>query len=141
MAAKTGNTVHLHYTGRLADGTVFDSTDDRDPVTLELGSGQTLPTFEAEIEGMEPGESKTIEIECAHAYGKRVEERVLTINRSQFPQEVELQVGNQLALELKESQKALALVTDVSDETVTLDLNHPLAGHDLVFEINLVSVD
>ena len=139
--AKTGDTVHIHYTGRLDDGTVFDSSQDRAPLSFTLGEGRVIPGFEAAVTGMEPGESKVAEIPSAQAYGPRRSEMELSVPRSQLPEDLDPQVGQQLQMQTAEGQVFPVRVTGASAETVELDANHPLAGEDLTFDIHLVKVD
>ncbi|MEJ2538998.1 MAG: peptidylprolyl isomerase [Gemmatimonadota bacterium] len=139
--AKTGDTVHIHYTGRLSDGTVFDTSQDREPLSFTLGEGQVIPGFEAAVTGMEAGESKITEIPSIEAYGPRRPELELSMPRSQFPDGMDPEVGQQLQMKTQDGQAFPVTVTGSSDETVELDANHPLAGKDLTFDIQLVKVD
>ncbi|HIK45630.1 MAG TPA: peptidylprolyl isomerase [Leptolyngbyaceae cyanobacterium M65_K2018_010] len=141
IQAKPGDSVSIHYTGKLEDGTVFDSSRDRDPLQFSLGSGQVIPGFEAAVLGMALGESKTEVITAEKAYGPYREEMVLVIERNQIPTDIPLEVGAQLQLQGPQGQLLPVLVTDLSEAEVTLDANHPLAGEDLIFEIELISID
>lgn len=138
--AKTGDTVKVHYTGKLEDGTVFDSSRDRDPLEFTLGQGQVIPGFEQAVEGMEAGESKSASIPADEAYGERRDEMVIDVGLEEFPDDIEPSVGQQLQLRQGESTMTVR-VTALDDESVTLDANHPLAGEDLTFDIELVDVD
>lgn len=138
--AKPGNLVSIHYTGKLDDGTVFDSSRGRDPLEFSLGSGQVIPGFEAAVMGMNLGESKTQVIAAEQAYGPYREEMVMVVDRNQIPSEIPLDVGIQLQLQGPEGQMVPVLVTDLSDADVTLDANHPLAGENLTFDIELVEI-
>lgn len=138
--AKTGDTVHIHYTGRLGDGTVFDSSRDRDPLTFTLGEGQVIPGFEAAVTGMETGQSKTTEIPSDEAYGPRRPEMEMSMPRSQFPDGMNPEVGQQLQMQTPDGQAVPVMVTGTSEEAIDLDANHPLAGQDLTFDIELVKV-
>lgn len=138
--AKEGDTVRVHYTGKLDDGSVFDSSQGRDPLEFTLGGGQVIPGFEQAILGMQPGESKTVTIESGEAYGARREELTLQVGRNQLPPDMEPQVGQRLQMQQGE-QTVVVRITGVDAETVTLDANHPLAGQDLTFELELVEVD
>lgn len=138
--AKTGNTVHIHYTGRLDDGTVFDSSQDREPLAFTLGEGQVIPGFEAAVTGMEPGQSITTEIPSDEAYGPRRPEMEISMPRSQFPDGLNPEVGQQLQMQTPDGQAVPVTVTGASDEAIDLDANHPLAGKDLTFDIELVKV-
>jgi peptidylprolyl isomerase len=139
-AAKKGDKVAVHYTGTLGDGTVFDSSRDRQPLEFTLGSGQVIAGFDSAVEGMAPGETVTTTIECERAYGKRDEELVIQKPRMQIPSSVTHEVGRRLQARSQEGQVTRLTVTAVTDETVTLDANHPLAGQDLTFEIELVEI-
>ena len=138
--AKKGDTVAVHYTGTLGDGTVFDSSRERDPLEFTLGTGQVIPGFDAAVEGLAEGASVKTTIECEKAYGKRDEDLVLQTPRAQIPEGVELEVGRRLQARSQEGHVTRVVVTEVTDSTVTLDANHPLAGQDLTFEIELVEI-
>lgn len=137
---KQGDTVKVHYTGRLNDGTIFDSSKGRDPLEFKMGSNQIIAGFEKAVVGMEIGESKTVDVPSTEAYGPRSKELVQEIDRSKVPPDLELEVGQQLQMTSGQDQKVVVTVTDLSDQTVTLDANHPLAGQDLSFEIELVEI-
>ncbi len=139
-AAKHGDTVQVHYTGRLEDGTVFDSSFDREPLEFTIGTGQIIPGFEEAVIGMNPGESRTTNIPADQAYGPHHEDMVVTVDRDQFPAHITPSVGQQLQLHQPDGQMIMVTVTDVSPAHVTLDANHPLAGQDLVFDIELVGI-
>lgn len=136
--AKTGNIVKVHYTGKLEDGTIFDSSSGRDPLEFQIGEGQIISGFEQAVMGMEPGESKTIVVTSDEAYGPHHEERVFILDRSKFPAEVE--IGQQYQVNQEAGQPFVVTVTDVDSGSVTLDGNHPLAGEDLTFDIELLEV-
>ncbi len=138
--AQTGDTVQVHYTGRLEDGTVFDTSDGREPLAFTLGSGQVIPGFEEAVVGLEPGEAKKVTIASDEAYGPHRADLVIDVERSQVPPDLEPQVGQQLQLSLEEGREVPVTVTAVSAAAVTLDANHPLAGQTLVFDIELVAV-
>jgi peptidylprolyl isomerase len=138
--AKTGDTVTVHYTGRLDDGTVFDSSEGREPLQFSIGSGNLIPGFEQAVVGMAPGESKTETIPAEQAYGPYYQERVLVVEREQMPAEMPVDIGLQLQIRQQGGQTIPVVVTDVSGSQVTLDANHPLAGEDLIFDIQLVSI-
>jgi len=138
--AKRGDTVHIHYTGRLEDGTVFDTSKERDPLSFTLGEGQVIPGFEAAVSGMDEGESKTTTIPSDDAYGPRRDELELSMPRSRFPDGLDPEVGQQLQMKTDEGQVFQVTVTGTTDEAVELDANHPLAGRDLTFDIELVKV-
>nr|WP_088888765.1 peptidylprolyl isomerase [Leptolyngbya ohadii] len=138
--AQHGDTVKVHYTGKLEDGTVFDSSVDREPLEFKIGAGNLIPGFEQAVVGMAEGESKTETISTENAYGSYAEEMVITVDRSDMPADMEPQVGQQLHLQQSDGQIIPVIVTDVSKATVTLDANHPLAGENLTFEIQLVAI-
>ena len=161
--AKTGDKVKVHYTGTLEDGSVFDTSeggveqqredDDHscgcgcgcdshttDPMDFVIGSGQLIPKFEAAVIGLEPGQSITVTIPADDAYGQRAEEMVAIIERSEIPAEINPEPGHQMEVILEDGSPLPVLVTDVSETTITLDANHPLAGRDLTFAIRLVEI-
>ena len=138
--AKNGDTVTVHYTGRLEDGTVFDSSVNRDPLQFTLGEGLLIPGFEQAVLGMSPGKSKTAEVSADQAYGPHREEMVVEIDRQEFPPHFQPEVGQQLQIPQSEGRVTRLIVTDVSEQKVTLDANHPLAGRDLTFDIHLLEI-
>ncbi len=138
--AKHGDTVKVHYTGKLDDGTVFDSSANRDPLEFTIGSGNIIPGFERAVLGMNPGDSKTEVIPTSEAYGPYMEEMVVTIDRQQMPPDIQPEVGQQLHIQQPDGNVLPVIITDVSGSTVTLDANHPLAGEDLTFDIQLVEI-
>lgn len=135
--AQAGDTVKVDYTGRFEDGTVFDSSANRDPLEFTIGEGQVIPGFEKGVEGMSPGDEKTITIASDEAYGPHYDELVMVVDRGEFPEEMELSEGDVLQLRQPDGGVVLARVTDVSDKSVTIDANHPLAGKDLIFDVKL----
>ncbi|KLK88090.1 peptidylprolyl isomerase [Methanoculleus sediminis] len=138
--AKEGDTVKVHYTGKLEDGTVFDTSEERAPLEFTIGSGQIIPGFERAVVGMEPGEAKTATIPPEEAYGHRRDEMTITVDREQFPEEINPEPGQQLQVQQPDGRAAIVVVSDVSESTVTLDANHPLAGQPLTFDITLVDI-
>lgn len=138
--AHEGSKVKVHYTGKLTDGTVFDTSKEREPLEFTLGQKSVIPGFEQGIVGMEPGQSKTISISSGDAYGDRVDELVQEVPRSQFPEHITPQIGQRLELKAGEDQRMIVTVTEVGDEKVKLDGNHPLAGKDLVFDVELLEI-
>lgn len=139
--AKQGDTVRVHYTGQFEDGTVFDSSVDREPLEFTIGAGDVIPGFEQAVVGMSPGETKREKIAAENGYGEHHDEMVLDIDRSQLPPGLNPEVGQELQLTQPNGQPVVVVVTDVSDLTITLDANHPLAGQDLVFDIELVEIN
>lgn len=138
--AKNGDTVKVHYTGRLGDGRVFDSSANRDPLQFTIGTGQVIPGFEEGVVGMELGQSKTVNIPADQAYGPRRDEMTVQVPKTQLPEDMSPEVGDQLQMRSQTGQPVLVTVTDVNDEAIELDANHPLAGEDLTFDIELVEI-
>ena len=140
MGQPDGQTVLVHYTGTLPDGSEFDSSRGRAPLQFTVGTGEVIPGFDEAVRGLEIGESVTVTIPAAQAYGERHPEAMHQFPRDAFPPEPEPQVGWMVELENDEGQRMPAAVAEVTDEYILLDMNHPLAGHDLTFEIELVAV-
>ena len=138
--AKKGDTVKVHYTGKLEDGTVFDSSIKRDPLQFTIGEGKLILGFEQAVVGMKPGESKTTKITADKAYGPHREEMLLEVNRNEFPEHLKPKVGEQLQVRQPNGQTIIVTVIDVSEANVKLDANHPLAGKDLTFDIQLIEI-
>ncbi len=138
--AKQGDTVAIHYTGRLEDGTVFDTSRDRDPLELTLGSGQVIPGFEKAVEGMAEGDTKTEKIPSEEAYGPRRDDMVLSLPKEQLPEHLDPAVGQQLQMQSQEGQVFEVTVVGLDEEKIEIDANHPLAGKDLTFDLELVKV-
>ncbi len=137
---KEGDTVKVHYTGTLTDGTVFDTSAEREPLEFTLGQGQLIPGFEKAVVGMNVGDSTEVEIPSDDAYGESREDLVISVPKDQLPDDVEPQVGMQLQVNQQDGQPIPVRITDVGEENLTLDANHPLAGQDLKFEIELVEI-
>lgn len=139
---KDGDTVKVHYTGKLTeDGTVFDSSQEREPLEFTLGEGQLIPGFEEAVIGMEEGDNTTVEIESQDAYGQRREDLELEVSKGDLPDNVDPQVGMQLQMQQEENGRAIPVqITAVEDDFVKLDANHPLAGKDLTFDIELIEL-
>lgn len=138
--AQSGDSVKVHYTGKLDDGSVFDSSVDGDPLAFQLGQEQLIPGFEKAVVGMEVGQSKTIIIPADEAYGPHRQELVLVVGRDEFPDEIEPKVGEQLRVQEADGREIRVQVTDETEDNVTLDGNHPLAGKDLTFDLELVEI-
>ncbi len=138
--AKTGDTVHVHYTGTLDDGTVFDSSEGRDPLTVTLGSGQVIPGFEAAVVGMSVGETKKARLEPHDAYGERRDDLMLEVPRSDLPEDLEVELGTPLQLQQEDGQAVPVTVAALDEASITLDANPPLAGQALTFEMTLVDL-
>lgn len=139
--AQAGNTVRVHYTGKLDDGTVFDSSEGREPLEFTLGSGQVINGFDEAVSGMSVGETRSARIAADDAYGQRRDDLLLEVDRQQIPEGIDLEVGTQLQLQQGDGQTVPVTVADLGNESVTLDANHPLAGQDLIFELELVEVE
>lgn len=139
--AKTGDTVKIHYTGTLEDGTEFDSSAGRDPIEFQLGSGQVITGFDKAVEGMEVGEKKTVNIPPEDAYGEPNDEMVMDVPRSALPEDLEPKEGMGLQARQQDGQVVNFTITAVEDDKITVDGNHPLAGKPLSFDIELVSID
>ncbi len=138
--AKDGDTVKVHYKGTLRDGTVFDDSEQRDPLELTLGSKQVIPGFEEAIVGMKVGDSKVETIPAAEAYGEPKDQLILRAPMDKMPEGKAPEVGQQMQVMTEGGQPVPVRVTEVSEDEVTLDANHPLAGHDLTFELKLVEI-
>jgi peptidylprolyl isomerase len=138
--AKEGDTIQVHYTGTLKDGTVFDTSQDREPLEFTLGNGDVIPGFEKAVLGLAVGEKRKVEIPCDEAYGPHASELMMAIDRSQFPADQELTVGQTIPARLSSGPTLRSTIVEISETQVTLDANHPLAGEDLTFDIELVSI-
>lgn len=137
---KSGDTVRIHYTGTLNDGEVFDSSSGREPLEFTVGSGQIIPGLDAALPGMEVGEKKTVEVPVDEAYGPVDPGNRQAVPRAEIPDHIPLDPGTQLQLQSPQGQVMPVTVVEVTDENVTLDANHPLAGCDLTFNIELVEI-
>ncbi|MGK2858277.1 MAG: FKBP-type peptidyl-prolyl cis-trans isomerase [Thermoanaerobaculia bacterium] len=140
MSAKNGDTVKVHYTGKLDDGQVFDSSDGGDPLEFTLGGGGIIDGFDAAVQGMTVGESREVRIPAAEAYGERSDEMVIGVERDQLPKGMEPEIGQMLELVTQEGERAQLVITAFDEKSVTLDGNHPLAGYALTFAITLVEI-
>jgi len=140
QAVKSGDTVKVHYHGRLTDGTTFDSSAGRDPLEFQVGGGMVIAGFDSGVMGMQAGEKKTIQIAVDDAYGPSDPQRIVEFPISEFPEEMKPEIGMQLNMTSSDGDVIPVVITEVGAETVTLDANHPLAGKDLVFEIELVEI-
>jgi peptidylprolyl isomerase len=138
--AKQGNTVEIRYTGQLPDGHVFDSTEQKGPLRFTVGKHEVIPPVDRAVEGMQVGERKRVEVPMKEAYGPHRPELVLTVNASQIPDNITAHEGQQLTLTDDEGQVWRAFVTHRTENQVTLDANHPLAGKDLVFDLELSAI-
>jgi peptidylprolyl isomerase len=138
--AKNDDTVKVHYKGTLDDGCVFDSSEGKEPLEFTIGKGMLIPAFEAGVIGLSPGEKKVIKITAAEAYGPVVDDAFMNVPKSEIPPHIKPEVGVQLQLMGEDGSVVFAQITAVTDTEVTLNGNHPLAGKNLVFEIELVSI-
>lgn len=138
--AKRGDTVKVHYTGTLEDGTVFDTSSEREPIQFTIGEGQVIPGFEAAVVGMEAGTSRSTTIPPEDAYGERRNDRILTVKRDQVPEGLDPEVGQRLELNQPNGRPISVTVARVSDDELALDANHPLAGRELTFEMKLIEI-
>lgn len=138
---KAGDTVAIHYTGRLDDGTTFESSRDREPLTFEVGAGQIIPGLDRALPGMAEGDTKTVAIAPEDAYGPVNPDARQAVPRADIPDHIPLDPGTQLQVQTAEGQTMPVIVADVTDDIVVLDANHPLAGETLNFDIELVRID
>lgn len=139
--AKTGDMVKINFTGKLEDGSVFANTAESQPLEFKLGEGKIIPGIESAVEGMNIGESKSVTLPPDQACGQRREELVEEVGKEQFPKDVEPKVGQKFEVPQSQGQPMVVRVIDVSEETVTLDGNHPLAGRELTFDLELLEVN
>jgi len=137
---ENGQKVKIHYTGNLDDGEQFDSSVGREPLEFEVGSGQVIPGFEKGVLGMKVNEKKSIHIPALEAYGEPTDEMIMDFERSQLPEGMEPEVGMQLHMQGPQGQPIPVQVTAVAEEKITIDANHPLAGQNLNFELELVEI-
>jgi FKBP-type peptidyl-prolyl cis-trans isomerase 2 len=137
---KSGDKVRVHYHGKLRSGETFDSSQGREPLEFTVGSGQVIKGFDNGVMGMQVGDKKTVEITVDDAYGQKSEEMIVEFPRNQFPPDLDPQIGMQLMMNNGSGQSFPVSVTEVKEESVILDANHPLAGEDLIFDIELVEI-
>jgi FKBP-type peptidyl-prolyl cis-trans isomerase 2 len=138
--AQNGDKVRVHYHGKLRTGETFDSSNGREPLEFTVGSGQVIRGFDDGVKGMQVGDKKTVEIGVNDAYGEKENERIIEFPKTQFPQDLTPEVGMQLMMSDGQGQQLPVTITEVRDESVVLDANHPLAGQDLIFDIELVEI-
>jgi len=137
--AQQGSTVKVHYEAKLQDGTLLESSSGKDPLEFTIGEGKILPGLEEAVVGMAPGEQKTVDLSPDSAYGEHRQELVVEMSREKLPDDVEPEVGQQLQMQSEQGQSFPVVVTDVSEQQIRLDANHPLAGRSLRFELELVA--
>ncbi|MBS3762440.1 MAG: peptidylprolyl isomerase [Candidatus Brocadiia bacterium] len=138
--AQDGDTVKVHYRGTLDNGQAFDDSHQGDPFEFTIGNEEVIPGFEEAVRGMSPEEEKTITIEAAEAYGPRRDDLVMEVDRSNFQEDADFEVGHRVQIQPEEGQQFVAMITNLSEDSVTLDANHPLAGQDLTFEVELLEI-
>ena len=139
--AKVGDKISVHYTGKLTDGTLFDSSAEREPLEFEIGSGMVIKGFDEGVTGMIVGEKKTVHIPVAEAYGDMNPDYMAVFNKAEIPSDIPYKVGMQLNMHQDGSGQVMPVtVVEVTDITITLDANHPLAGKDLIFDLELVAI-
>jgi peptidylprolyl isomerase len=138
--AKHGDTVKVHYRGKLQDGSVFDASFDREPLQFTIGERQVIPGFEEAVVGMNPGDSKTTELPAEKAFGPHREDMVVVVDKSEFPTHVEPRVGQSVPIPQPDGPPVDVTVTQVTESEVTVDANHPLAGEALAFDIELIEI-
>ena len=139
--AKHGDKVKIHYEGRLDDGTVFDSSEDDDPIEFTIGEGNVIRGFEDAVIGMSTGDKKTEKIEADRAYGQHRKDLVFSVDRGQLPKGTDVSIGDFLKIGFADGESASVQVADLDDQSITLDANHPLAGRDLTFDLTLVAIE
>jgi peptidylprolyl isomerase len=138
--AKKGDTVHVHYVGRLDDGTVFDSSEGREPLEFKVGEGRVIPGFEKAVEGLAVGEKKASRVPADQAYGQRSDELIIRVPREELADGLAPAVGQRLEMVTTDGRKVPVTVIDATEEALEVDANHPLAGQDLTFEVELVKI-
>lgn len=138
--AKKGDTIKVHYTGRLDDGTVFDSSRDREPLEVTLGTGSVIPGFENGLEGMAVGDTKTINTPQEDAYGVTQDEMISEVEKSEFPSDITPEVGLELQLTQPDNSIINVIVSRIEGDKITIDANHPLAGKELIFELEMTEI-
>lgn len=137
---KNGDKIKVHYHGKLRSGETFDTSDGREPLEFTVGSGQVIKGFDQGVMGMQVGDKKTVEIQVADAYGEKQQEMMIEFPKNQFPEDMKPEVGMQLMMNNGAGQSFPVTVAEVKEESVVLDANHPLAGQDLIFDLELVEI-
>lgn len=137
---KKDDTIKVHYTGKLNDGQVFDSSDGREPLEFKVGAGQMIPGFDKGVVDMGLNEKKTIEVPSSEAYGEPKDELFQQIPKEQLPKEIEPKEGMALTAQTQDGQQQQLIIKEVKDDSIVVDANHPLAGKDLVFEVEVVEI-
>jgi len=137
---KSGDKVKVHYHGRLNNGDTFDKSEGREPLEFEVGSGMVIKGFDDGVAGMSVGDKKTISIPFNEAYGPKNPDMIIDMPKDRFPKDIELEIGMPLAMSDEQGQQFEVIVTQLKDDSVVLDANHPLAGQDLIFDLELVEI-
>ncbi len=140
MAVQSGDTIKIHYHGRLSDGTTFDSSEGRSPLEFTVGSGQVIKGFDDGVQGMSVGDKRTIEIPFVHAYGPEDPSMIIEFPVERLPEDLQPEIGMQLNMNNAEGQQFPVVITGITDENIVLNANHPLAGKDLIFDLELVEI-
>ena len=141
MKAENGNTVKVHYTGTLEDGTVFDSSEGREPLQFTVGSGEVIPGFDTAVMGLEAGESRTTTIPANQAYGPHMPGQIIEVPRDGMPLDFKPSIGDVVQLKDPQGQPLQATVEEINENIIKFDANHPLAGKDLTFEIKVMAIN
>ena len=141
QTVKNGDTVRVHYHGKLEDGSTFDSSEGKEPLEFTVGSGQVIKGFDDAVMDMQPGDKKTVQIPVESAYGDRNDDMMMEYPLSEFPADMKPEVGMELHMSDDQGNVFPVIIAEVLEESVVLDANHPLAGEDLTFEIELISVN
>lgn len=137
---KKGDKVKVHYHGRLTNGETFDKSEGREPLEFEVGSGMVIKGFEDGVTGMSVGEKKTVNIPHLEAYGPQNEDMIIEMPKDRFPKDMEIEIGIPLAMSDGQGQQFQVLIKEIKEDVVILDANHPLAGQDLIFDLELVDI-
>ena len=138
--AKVGDTVKIHFTGKLQDETVVETSKDRDPLEFKIGDGNVIPGLEQGVIGMAAGDKKTIAVSSEEGFGQQQQDLVVDLKKSEFPEDVEFAVGAYLNIETSEGKEFKAKVVEIKEDTVTLDANHPLAGITINYDVELIEI-
>jgi peptidylprolyl isomerase len=138
--AKMGDRVKVHYTAKAEDMVIFDSKQQVNPLEFKIGDGQIIPAFESALIGMKAGDQKTINIQSDEAFGPYLDELITKVDKSQLPTNLDLEVGQQLQIQQPDGQVLLVKVLDITESDITFDANHPLAGKNITFDIDLVAI-
>lgn len=137
---KDGDTVRVHYTGKLENGEVFDTSKELEPFEFTVGNKAVIPGFEKGVVGMEVGDTKTIEIPPEEAYGAKQDQLVVEVNKSEFPDDITPTIGQRLQIRQQDSNPIIVTITDLTEDIITLDANHPLAGYTLFFDVEVIEI-